>query len=81
MRVKSWAFFPCGAFFSAGHLVSGILALLMQLSLIFWPRAASWARRFEDRFEVERMLQQLAKQHRVKPDPYAQPPKKFRRAA
>jgi hypothetical protein len=53
----------------------------MQMSLIFWPRAATWARRFQDRFEVERMLQQLARQHRVKPDPYALPPKKFRRAA
>jgi hypothetical protein len=53
----------------------------MQLSLIFWPAAASWARHLQGKSQVEIMLHQLARQHRVKPDPYAQPPKKFRRAA
>lgn len=81
MQLRSSDLLPCSAFFSAGRLFSGILALLMQMSLIFWPSAASWARRSQGRSQVETMLQQLARQHRVKPDPYAQPAKKFRRAA
>lgn len=81
MRIKSWALFPCGAFFSAGHVFSGIIALLMQLSLIFWPRASAWSRRFQDRSQVENLLEQFSKTHRAEIDPYAMPPKKFRQAA
>jgi hypothetical protein len=51
----------------------------MQLSLIFWPVAASWARELNSRAEVNRLLAQFAEAHRV--DPYAKPVKKFRRAA
>lgn len=81
MRIKSWVLSPCGAFFSAGHVFSGIIALLMQLSLIFWPSAASWSRRFQDRSQVENLLEELSKTHRIAPDPYATAPKKFRQSA
>lgn len=81
MRIKSWALLPCGAFFAEGRVFYGMLALLMQLSLIFWPRAASWSRRFQDRSQVEKLLEQFSKTHRVEPDPYSIPPKKFRQAA
>jgi hypothetical protein len=53
----------------------------MQLSLIFWPQASTWARRFQDRSQVENLLEEFSKAHRVAPDPYAMPPKKFRQAA
>jgi hypothetical protein len=70
---------PCAAFFSAGRIWTGILTLFMQLSLIFWPSAAAWARALDDRAEVERLLAQFSEAHKV--DPYNQPVKKFRKAA
>jgi len=35
---------PCATFFSAGRTKAGILALLLQLSLVFWPVAVKQAR-------------------------------------
>jgi hypothetical protein len=79
MGLKLSDLLPCASFFAAGRTGRGIVTLLMQLSLIFWPVAASWARELSGRAEVNRMLAQFAETHRV--DPYAQPVKKFRRAA
>ncbi len=53
----------------------------MQLSIIFWPQAASWARRYKEESGVDRLLQEFAETHRVPVDPYAVPMKRFRQAA
>ncbi len=79
MGLKSSDLLPCASFFAVGRIGRGIVTLFMQLSLIFWPIAASWARDLNSRKEVNRLLAQFAETHRV--DPYTQPVKKFRRAA
>jgi TM2 domain-containing membrane protein YozV len=70
---------PCVSFFAAGRPVAGIVTLLMQLSIIFWPAAAIWARRAGRNPDVDRKLAEFAEVHKV--DPYMQPAKKFRQAA
>jgi hypothetical protein len=79
MGLKSSDLIPCASFFAEGRTAAGILALLMQMSLIFWPTAAVWARRVNDRSGVDRILAEFAEVHRV--NPYMQPAKKFRRVA
>jgi len=69
---------PCVSFFSAGRPAFGIITLLMQLSLIFWPAAAIFARRAGSNPDVDRKLAEFAEVHKV--DPYAKPAKKFRQA-
>jgi len=59
----------------------GVLALVMQLSLIFWPLASKWARGTVDQSNIERMLAELSEANRAPVDPYAQPLKRFRQAA
>jgi hypothetical protein len=79
MGIKSSDFLPCASFFAEGRTAAGILALIMQMSLIFWPSAAVWARKVAVRSDVDRVLAHFAETHRV--DPYLQPTKKFRRVA
>ncbi len=59
----------------------GLLALVMQVSLVFWPLATKWARGMVDQSNIERMLAELSEANRVPVDPYAQPMKRFRQAA
>ena len=72
---------PCASFFSEGRLFLGLIALAMQLSLIFWPVAARWANRTTERSGMERLLAELSEMHRVPVDPYARPAKRFRQLA
>jgi hypothetical protein len=81
MAISSLDVLPCGTFFSSGRTAFGIAALFMQLSIIFWPQAASWARRYKEESGVDRLLQEFAETHRVPVDPYAVPMKRFRQAA
>ena len=54
----------------------------MQVSLVFWPMAARWARANDEQTGMERKLAELSETHRVHNDPYAkQPEKKFRQLA
>lgn len=61
----------------------------MQLTIVLWPLAASWARKFSPsdaansrrKPNVEQVLAELAKANRVPVDPYAKAPKKFRQTA
>jgi hypothetical protein len=73
--------FPCGSFFATGRYVAGIIALLLQLTLVMWPLAVKWARGQHEQTNIERMLAALSETHRVPVDPYAQPLKTFRKAA
>ncbi len=73
---------PFAAFFAQGRVVPGIIALFMQVSLVFWPMAARWARANDEQTGMERKLAELSETHRVHNDPYAkQPEKKFRQLA
>jgi hypothetical protein len=73
--------FPCAKFFSQGRVFFGVSALLMQLSLVFWPAATRWARAIGTRSEVDRLLAEFSAAHRLPEDPYPAPTKRFRRAA
>jgi hypothetical protein len=81
MRLKLDVWFPCASLFARGRIALGLLALVMQMSLIFWPLASKWARGSADQSNVERMLAELSEANRVPVDPYAQPLKRFRQAA
>jgi len=70
---------PCSSFFSEGRIFLGVLALLMQLSMVLWPMAARWANRTAEQSGMERMLAELSETHRL--DPYSMPRKKFRQPA
>jgi hypothetical protein len=72
---------PCTSFFSEGRLFLGLVALLMQMSLVFWPVAARWANRTAERSGMERMLAELSEAYRLPDDPYARPAKRFRQPA
>ncbi len=73
--------FPCAVFFAEGQPLKGLVALLMQISLILWPLASHWAGRTAEHSGVERLLAELSRTHRPPADPYAPPAKKFRHVA
>lgn len=79
--VKFSRIFPCAAFFAGGQILTALVVLLMQLSIVFWPVAVRLARERDERNGVERLLAQLSETHRVPSDPYAVPLKKFRQLA
>lgn len=79
LRLDVWL--PCASFFASGRMVLGLLALVMQMSLVLWPLASKWARGTVDQSNIERMLAELSEANRVPVDPYAQPLKRFRQAA
>jgi hypothetical protein len=76
--LKSHVWLPCAAFFSDGQLWFGILALLMQLSLVYWPAAVRWSRRSQEQVGVEKLLAEFSTAYKVPSDPYAAPKKTFR---
>jgi hypothetical protein len=78
MTIRIDQLFPCATFFGHGRVFFGIAALLMQLSIFFWPHAIAWAQKFKAGDGVEKILAQLADEHRVPVDPYAVPAKRFR---
>ena len=81
MAARSKLSFPCMVFFAAGQTGTGVLTLLMQLSLVFWPTAAGMARQFVESSGRQQLLSELSARHRRSGDPYAGPVKKFRQTA
>lgn len=73
--------FPCAAFFADGRPVAGVLALLLQATLVLWPVAARWAFVSRERLGIERLLGELSETNRLAVDPYGMTPKKFRQLA
>ncbi|WP_297368068.1 hypothetical protein [Acidocella sp.] len=74
--------FPCAKFFADGRTAAGIMALLMQLTLVLWPFAARWATQAHERQRIERLLDELSEANIPTIDPYARAPrKKFRQMA
>jgi hypothetical protein len=78
---KSIEILPCVAFFSEGRFIAGIIALVMQLTIVLWPFASRWAREMNERSGVERLLAELSEAHRIPSDPYGMPAKRFRQMA
>jgi hypothetical protein len=56
---------PCATFFKAGKTVSGIIALLMQLSVVFWPAAVAWAQEYEHQTAIASALADYATKYPV----------------
>ncbi len=81
MATRPNLLFPCATFFAAGQTGTGVLTLLMQLSLVLWPTAAGMARQFAEDSGRQRLLFELSERHRQTADPYAHAVKKFRQAA
>jgi hypothetical protein len=71
--------FPFIALFAQGRPIAGCIALLLQLSLVFWPVAARWAYVSQERMGIERLLGELSETNKL--DPYRGTPKKFRQLA
>jgi hypothetical protein len=78
---KSVGIFPCATFFAEGRPVSGSVALLLQMTLIFWPLAARWARETTERTGIEKLLTELSDAYHGPDDNYRYASKKFREAA
>jgi len=53
-------FLPCAVFFANGRTVSGVVALLMQATLVLWPVASRWAFQDEERKGIEALLDELS---------------------
>jgi hypothetical protein len=73
--------FPCAALWADGRPVAGFLALLLQLTVIFWPVASRWAFVSHERSGIERLLSELSETNRISEDPYKFAAKKFRQLA
>jgi hypothetical protein len=71
-------FFPSGGFFGAGQSGRGVLLLLLQASLIFWPMAVRIARAQADHAGTQRMLDELARSHQPALGMSGAPAKRFR---
>jgi len=69
---------PFRVFFEAGLIGQGILVLLLQLSLVFWPLAVRRARHFQECAGVQRLLDAFSQSHHARSGPYAEPVKRFR---
>ncbi len=79
--VKLAKIFPCAVFFAEGRPVAGVVALLLQATLVLWPVAARWAFISQERSGIERLLGELSETNRLAVDPYGAVPKKFRQFA
>jgi len=55
---------PCMAFFLSGRPARGVLALMMQVSLLLWPAAAHWAKMVQEQDNIQRFLQELSETYR-----------------
>jgi len=79
MPAKVNALLPGVTFFSAGRPASGLGNLFLQATLVFWPLAVHWARRFDAARGVSRLLHEFADTYPV-PLQRAKPGKRFRGA-
>jgi hypothetical protein len=74
---KYVAWLPCRLFFAAGRPKLGVIALLMQLSLVLWPLASDWARQFARDSDLEKRLDELVRDYRLPADHPHLPKKRF----
>jgi len=62
---RSISLCPCVTFFKAGKVLSGAIALLMQLSVLLWPAAVAWARENEEQAAINALLADYALKYPV----------------
>ncbi len=75
-KISIWQ--PHRRFFEAGQHGNGVLVIILQFSLIFWPLAIKMARRFEEDLRVQDMLNSFAQANQ---DRFPlRPSKRFRHA-
>ena len=53
-------FLPCAVLFANGRTFGGVVALLMQATIVFWPVASRWAFQLEERKGIEALLDELS---------------------
>ncbi|MBB5371947.1 hypothetical protein [Acidocella aromatica] len=53
-------FLPCAVLFANGRTFGGVIALLMQATIVFWPVASRWAFQLEERKGIEALLDELS---------------------
>jgi hypothetical protein len=68
-------------FFAAGRVMTGLLVLLMQASLVLWPAAYSMARQLNESSAIDRILSELAAAYQLPADGVHHPPRKRFRTA
>ena len=72
---------PFVSFFEKVRILLGVVALLMQMTIVLWPLAARMARDTDERFSVEKLLDELSDTHRAPAEPFTRAPRKFRQLA
>jgi len=72
---------PFVSFFEKGRISLGVMAFLMQLTIVLWPLAAHMARGTDERFGVEKLLDELSDTHRAPAERFTRAPRKFRQMA
>jgi len=80
MAIKSSALFPCSVFFARGQVGMGIVTLLMQITIVLWPVAASMAGKTTGGTNVDSMLAELSEANKV-PLGHIKPKKTFSQSA
>lgn len=56
MRLITAVLLPSAAFFAMGRSLSGILCLLLQLTLIGWLPAALWALHAQSQYDTDQKI-------------------------
>ena len=65
MRYQVNALLPCLTFFVAGRVMSGLLVLLMQASLVLWPLAIRMAHQLNESSAIDRILNELSAAYKL----------------
>ncbi len=74
-------FLPCAVFFANGRAVGGVVALLMQATVVLWPVASRWALQLEERKGIEALLDELSDEGGFMESGFCGPVAKIGRAA
>jgi hypothetical protein len=78
MRFEKSSILPCLTFFAAGRLARGLLILLMQVTVLFWPTAARMAREFDEARLLDRMLTEISQSYKLPDSLHARARRRFR---
>jgi len=66
MKLRKNALLPCMPFFVQGRAASGIINLLLQCSILFWPLAIYQAHRFTERQGALLLLKEFSAAYGIK---------------
>jgi hypothetical protein len=65
MTKKVNVLLPSATFFTNGSVRDGFCNLVLQCTIIFWPFALAWARRFRAKVMVEEALTEIARVYKI----------------